>query len=275
MRAVGDIIVREGHPDLLLFQEVTQNMVLLFRQSAWFRQYHCSPVPEQPYFTLLLARRDTVTLPAMSPWNEKPFPVTQMGHRYKGSRLDRVLCRLSVPAPPEAAGASASASGAGPGSGGLLGWRLGEMRLVGTQALPGLTYQYRGKTLPVLPSDHFGLLVKLQPFGTTPGAPGTGRVLGGAPAAQPAAASVPGPPTETDSPPLGSAAAGRTGPALLAECGRTAVAAAGAGQSAAGAGAGLACTSLRNRQQQLSAAAQRQQVQQVDLSVDDDDVIVL
>ncbi|GIL89840.1 hypothetical protein Vretifemale_17535, partial [Volvox reticuliferus] len=45
MRAVGDFIEREGHPDLLLFQEVTQNMVLIFRQQNWFRRYHCSPVP--------------------------------------------------------------------------------------------------------------------------------------------------------------------------------------------------------------------------------------
>lgn len=37
-------------------------------------------------------------------------------------------------------------------------WRLKEMELVGHEPLPGLTYQGR----PVLPSDHFGLLLELE-----------------------------------------------------------------------------------------------------------------
>lgn len=47
-------------------------------------------------------------------------------------------------------------------------WRLGSIELVGNQPLPGVTYSHRfrnggSKELPVLPSDHFGLLLKLEP----------------------------------------------------------------------------------------------------------------
>ncbi|GLI62240.1 hypothetical protein VaNZ11_004835 [Volvox africanus] len=285
MRAVGDFIEREGHPDLLLFQEVTQNMVLIFRQQNWFRRYHCSPVPrERTYFTLLLARRDTVTLPAMQPWMEKEYNNTCMARsilytrasvggrllvvgtthlespvgpgpqqmatqrqeqlvvavreleaaagawgdvllagdlnwsdtrdgpvripprwcdawlslmphhpgntwdpvsnpmltsHFKGSRLDRVLCRLSASGAP-VAGPNNFSGGQGGGSCG--GWQLGSIKLVGTQALPGLTYEHRGKRLPVLPSDHFGLLVKLIPAEAVQTTAGVGGLLETAPA---------------------------------------------------------------------------------------------
>ncbi|EFJ51385.1 hypothetical protein VOLCADRAFT_120457 [Volvox carteri f. nagariensis] len=297
MRAIGDLIEREGHPDLLLFQEVTQNMLLIFRQCSWFRLYHCSPAPEgKSYFTLLLARRDTVTLPAMQPWLEKEFANSCMGRsilftrvsvggrplvvgtthlespvgpgpqqmvsqrqeqlevavreleaaagargdvllagdlnwsdtrdgpvqtpprwcdawqtlmanrdgntwdpvsnpmltsRFKGSRLDRVLCRLSASAtgtgPSTSLGPRGSTGGAAGG-----GWQLGAIKMVGTQALPGVTYEYKGKRLPVLPSDHFGLLVKLIPTEAPPATAGVGRVLGSAAAAAAATPSASG-----------------------------------------------------------------------------------
>lgn len=38
-------------------------------------------------------------------------------------------------------------------------WRLHSMEMVGQQALPGLQHDGR----PVLPSDHFGLLLELRP----------------------------------------------------------------------------------------------------------------
>jgi tyrosyl-DNA phosphodiesterase 2 len=46
-------------------------------------------------------------------------------------------------------------------------WRLSSIELVGTQPLPGITYTHRfrnggSKELPVLPSDHFGLLLRLE-----------------------------------------------------------------------------------------------------------------
>lgn len=49
-------------------------------------------------------------------------------------RLDRLFCRLRA-------------------------WRLHAAELVGRQPLPGLQHEGR----PVLPSDHFGLLVTLRP----------------------------------------------------------------------------------------------------------------
>lgn len=48
-------------------------------------------------------------------------------------RLDRAFCRLSR-------------------------WRLAGMELVGREVLPGLRHDGR----PVLPSDHFGICVRLQ-----------------------------------------------------------------------------------------------------------------
>ncbi|GFR50718.1 hypothetical protein Agub_g12975 [Astrephomene gubernaculifera] len=388
MRAVGDIIEREGFPDLLLFQEVTQNIALLFRQSAWFRRYHCSPVPDQPYFTLLLARRDTATLPAMQPWMNKDFSNSLMGRgilytrvavggrplvvgtthlespvgqgqqqmvpqrqeqmgiaireleaaagpagdvllagdmnwtdhrdgavplppgwcdawqvlmpnqpgltwnpacnpmltsRFKGSRLDRVLCRLSGGAGGGSASSSTSAGGRG---GGGSGWRLGEIKLVGTQALPGVTYEAKGKRLPVLPSDHFGLLVKLLPADATPAAAASGHVLGAAAQAPSSAATA----VAMERGRGGSAAGTARGPS-----GGAAPAAANGSSNAARESAAVRNSQQRPQTQQnpplrrLPAAQQQQQgpapsgsraarkVTEVDLSTEDadDDVIVL
>lgn len=41
-------------------------------------------------------------------------------------------------------------------------WRLDRAELLGREPLPGLQFEGR----PVLPSDHFGLLVVLKPAGT-------------------------------------------------------------------------------------------------------------
>ena len=38
-------------------------------------------------------------------------------------------------------------------------WRLHSMQLLGQEALPGLVFEGR----PVLPSDHFGLLLEMRP----------------------------------------------------------------------------------------------------------------
>lgn len=45
----------------------------------------------------------------------------------------------------------------------LADWRLSTIEIVGTQPLPGLSHTYRGKQLPVLCSDHYGLLLRLEP----------------------------------------------------------------------------------------------------------------
>jgi tyrosyl-DNA phosphodiesterase 2 len=57
----------------------------------------------------------------------------KQGGRALRRRLDRVFCRLRR-------------------------WRLASLELVGRQALPGLQWEGR----PVLPSDHFGLLLELR-----------------------------------------------------------------------------------------------------------------
>lgn len=80
MAAIGNIIQQAGSPDFVLLQEVTPDMVKLWQQCAWWRGYHCSPLPAgAPYFTLLLARRDTVTLPAFTPWASLPYANSVMG----------------------------------------------------------------------------------------------------------------------------------------------------------------------------------------------------
>ncbi|PNW83056.1 hypothetical protein CHLRE_06g305050v5 [Chlamydomonas reinhardtii] len=344
MKAVGDIVEREGYPDLLLFQEVTHNMVMLFGQTAWFRRYHCSPAPrEQPYFTLVLARRDSVTLTAMQPWASKDYDNSVMGRgivytravvggrplvvgtthlespvgkgpqqmtaqrreqlgtalkelqaaagpttdcvlagdlnwsdsrdgalplppkwvdawrelrpghpgctydcqanpmltgRWPGSRLDRLLCRLE--------GGSPGASG-----GSSRGWKLDSIKMLGTEALPGLTAMNKGTRVLVLPSDHFGLLLKLVPAGAAAaaaaagpgGRSGGGYVLGSGPAAAgPAAAAAAG------------AAAGGSGATGAASPPKRAVGAGGSDGTAVGAAAAAAAG---RRQAQVQSPAAR------------------
>lgn len=68
------------------------------------------------------------------------------GNRTLQKRLDRILCRLDD-------------------------YKLGGIEMVGKEAIPGLSYvkekKVRGEIkeleLPVLPSDHFGLLLTLSP----------------------------------------------------------------------------------------------------------------
>ncbi len=43
--------------------------------------YPSPPPAPQPYFTLLLAKRDTVTLPAFNAWVSKDYPMGCMGER--------------------------------------------------------------------------------------------------------------------------------------------------------------------------------------------------
>ncbi|PNH00324.1 hypothetical protein TSOC_013863, partial [Tetrabaena socialis] len=146
----------------------------------------------------------------------RPVPSASFAaFRYKGSRLDRVLCRLS----------GGAAAGAGGGAGAAAGgWRLGSIKLVGTEALPGLVREHRGKRLPVLPSDHFGLLVKLLPSEAPAAGAGVGRTLGSGPAAPPPAAAGAAGAAPTHAPQAAAAAGGAQRGA-----GQPARAAAGAG----------------------------------------------
>ncbi|KAG2428926.1 hypothetical protein HXX76_011170 [Chlamydomonas incerta] len=375
MKAVGDIIEREGHPDLLLFQEVTHNMLLLFSQTSWFRRYHHSPEPRhQPYFTLLLARRDSVTLTALQPWANKDFENSVMGRgilytravvggrplvvgtthlespvgkgpqqmtaqrreqlgsamkelqaaagpttdcvlagdlnwsdprdgplplpphwvdawrelrpgqpgctydcqanpmltgRWPGSRLDRLLCRL---------GGAPGSSGGGSSS---RGWKLDSIKMVGTQALPGLTAMNKGTRVLVLPSDHFGLLLKLVPVEAAAaagagGRSGGGYVLGSGPAAAgPAAAAA----AAVGAAAGGSSAAGAGGAASPPKCaggaagsdGAAGAAAAAAGRRQAAVKAPTAAGGSGSAPVRLAAA----EVTDLTTEGEDEDVIVL
>lgn len=239
MSTIGDIIMRNGYPHFICFQEVTPAIYHLFQVSHWWQRYCVSAPMNQPYFTALLYNKDVLkpdgpiqihefsnscmgrnvlsitgtvgghkvtvaTSHLESPlgydmmfskqrvaqckegfavlnaqrssadvlwagdmnWNEAedgsvPLPVgwidawsqqnpTDPGFTYDGKlnpmlgpynrlrkRLDRVFCKTYK-------------------------WKLASICMVGTQAIPGVTYKKsykRGaKALPVLPSDHFGLL---------------------------------------------------------------------------------------------------------------------
>lgn len=67
-------------------------------------------------------------------YDPKTNPMLKAYARPIRRRLDRLFCRLRA-------------------------WRLHAAELVGRQPLPGLQHEGR----PVLPSDHFGLLVTLHP----------------------------------------------------------------------------------------------------------------
>ena len=78
MAAIGAIVEAEK-ADFVFLQEVTRNIEQEFSRARWFAQYHSSGRPSSgmPYYTLLLARRDSVSL--ASPFRRAPFPNSQMG----------------------------------------------------------------------------------------------------------------------------------------------------------------------------------------------------
>jgi hypothetical protein len=99
---------------------------------------------------------------------------SQVGN-WPGSRLDRVLARLRDFRCAVAAGQFGSVASMKPVSDAadplplpcLAPCRVVGMTRVGTEPLPGVTYTkaFRNggsKVLPVLPSDHFGLLLRLE-----------------------------------------------------------------------------------------------------------------
>lgn len=68
-------------------------------------------------------------------YDARSNPMLRKGNRLR-RRLDRIFCKLRR-------------------------WRLEGLDMLGRQALPGLQWEGR----PVLPSDHFGLLLRLRPAG--------------------------------------------------------------------------------------------------------------
>jgi hypothetical protein len=78
MAEIGNIINAEK-ADFVFLQEVTLNIEQEFVRAAWFADYRSSgrPARGMHYYTLLLARRDSVTLE--SPFRRIPFPRSQMG----------------------------------------------------------------------------------------------------------------------------------------------------------------------------------------------------
>lgn len=68
-------------------------------------------------------------------YDARANPMLKKGNRLR-RRLDRIFCKLRR-------------------------WQLEGLEMVGRQALPGLQWEGR----PVLPSDHFGLLLRLRSAG--------------------------------------------------------------------------------------------------------------
>ncbi|KAL3149297.1 hypothetical protein ABBQ32_002110 [Trebouxia sp. C0010 RCD-2024] len=77
MSAIGNIIQEHRHPHFLCFQEVTPRIYHLFQQSPWWYRYTASQQQPQPYFTVLLYRKD-VFRPAES-FQLHPFTNSAMG----------------------------------------------------------------------------------------------------------------------------------------------------------------------------------------------------
>ncbi|KDP20734.1 hypothetical protein JCGZ_21205 [Jatropha curcas] len=76
MKALGDLIQLHS-PDVICFQEVTSSIYHIFRQSSWWRGYHCSVKNEmaiqRPYFCMQLSK-----LPVKS-FSCRPFNNSIMG----------------------------------------------------------------------------------------------------------------------------------------------------------------------------------------------------
>ncbi|VAH84920.1 unnamed protein product [Triticum turgidum subsp. durum] len=55
MKAIGDL-VQEHSPDVIFFQEITPYIHSIFESFAWWKDYHCSPVPTEGQFCLMLSK---------------------------------------------------------------------------------------------------------------------------------------------------------------------------------------------------------------------------
>ncbi|CAD6205616.1 unnamed protein product [Miscanthus lutarioriparius] len=196
MNAIGDLIQHHS-PDLICFQEVTPNIYLLFEKSDWWQAYKCSLPHEmamqRPYYSMQMSK-----LPVKS-FDRKPFYNSKMGRelciadvtvggviklvvatshlespspgpptwdqmfskervgqanesvrtlgafRNLQKRLDRFVCKLSD-------------------------FKVESIEMIGEEVIPGVTYIKEKKVrqeicqlvLPVLPSDHFGLVLTIS-----------------------------------------------------------------------------------------------------------------
>ncbi len=105
MLGIAAVIENCGYPDFILLQvqrksrdrrslsrplsstpqEVTRNILALLSSMPWWQRYDASvpPAPQQSYFTVLCAKRATVSL--SSPFGTMPFPGSQMGE--SGSKV--------------------------------------------------------------------------------------------------------------------------------------------------------------------------------------------
>ncbi|KAF5831774.1 hypothetical protein DUNSADRAFT_12612 [Dunaliella salina] len=73
MEGLGKEVERAGWPDIILLQEVTLSALNCFSQASWCKRYTLMPLPDPPtaYFTLTLARTDTVRVGTRE---RVPFP---------------------------------------------------------------------------------------------------------------------------------------------------------------------------------------------------------
>jgi len=92
MKAIADIIEQEQFPDFLCLQEVTQNIVSELRSHGFWSQYHASEIPSEPYFVLLMTRKDLMNEPPGTAF--RAYPNSVMGRGLLSVRLD--LCGVPL-----------------------------------------------------------------------------------------------------------------------------------------------------------------------------------
>eukprot|EP00798_Chlamydomonas_sp_ICE-L_P012577 gene12577-15801_t len=238
MKGVADLIRQAGYPHILMFQEVTRNIVLIWQQQAWWKMYDSS-IPPLPgpgdYITVLCWLKTAVKIDSQPLLIPFPSSVMRRGLRHVqvkvlGHRLVVATSHLESPVRGEMSiaertdqlrksitildavahdcdvvfagdmnwteqqgGRGAIRDGPMPLSPpwkdiwpelrpkeeGLTwdprankmlsskwkGSRLDSIELVGTQALGGTYINEKNEAKPVYPSDHFGLLLRLEDAG--------------------------------------------------------------------------------------------------------------
>lgn len=80
-----------------------------------------------------------VLKPEEKGWTYDTISNSMLSHsRLLQKRLDRFICKLKD-------------------------FKMISIEMIGTEAIPGVSYKSKGKNLPVLPSDHYGLILTVCP----------------------------------------------------------------------------------------------------------------
>ncbi|MEW5309427.1 MAG: hypothetical protein WDW38_001316 [Sanguina aurantia] len=96
MQGLADVIIAHGYPNILLLQEVTHNIMMLWQQAAWYHRYQLSSAPAgHQYFTVLAVKREH-GVRLLSAFEDQPFQTSMMGRGLRSVVLEIAGRQLMV-----------------------------------------------------------------------------------------------------------------------------------------------------------------------------------